>query len=101
MPKHSRYVVGVCDNDKRYPEGMITHSNVEENIVMHKLSLNETRRKALINQIGKGRKDFDVPNNFFVCSNHCLDGKPTQTDAGPTLFLTASTNTNPESKKRT
>ena len=36
MEKHSRCVIGICDNNKRYPELRKKHSNVDGDI-MHKL----------------------------------------------------------------
>ena len=43
--------------------------------------------------VSKGREAFDPPNNFKVCPNHFIDGKPTQSNPDPKLFLTISTNT--------
>ena len=100
MPKHTRCIVGVCDNDKRYPERMVKHSNVTGEIVMHKLPNDKVKRKAWINQVKKGRKNFEIPKNFFVCSNHFVDGEPTPLNPNPTLFLTLSTNNISTPKKR-
>ena len=35
MGKHSRCVVGICDNDIRYPELRKRHSNVDGDIIKH------------------------------------------------------------------
>ena len=64
--------------------------------MFHKIPVNEERWKAWIHAVSKGREAFDPPKNFKVCSNHFIDGKPTQTNPDPTLFnnncLTISTN---------
>ena len=99
---NNRCAVGCCDNDKRYPDRMIIHSNVaSRKLIFHEIPVNEERRKAWIHAVSKGREAFDPPKNFKVCSNHFIDGKPTQSNPGPILFLTISTNTLPTpSKKR-
>jgi len=59
MGKHDRCVIGVCNNDKRYPERMEVHSNVASGkIVMHKLPSDPNRSKAWIHHISKGRLLF-------------------------------------------
>ena len=37
MEKHSRCVIDKCDNDMQYPELQKKHSNVDGDIIMHKL----------------------------------------------------------------
>ena len=37
MRKHSRCAIGICGNDMRYPELHKKHSNVDGDIIMHKL----------------------------------------------------------------
>ena len=37
MRKHSGCVIGICDNDMRYPELHKKHSHVDGDIIMHKL----------------------------------------------------------------
>ena len=37
MGKHSRCVTGICDNDMQYPEIHKKHSNLDGDIIMHKL----------------------------------------------------------------
>ena len=105
MGKHTRCVIGVCDNDKRYPNKMIKHSNViGDTIVFHKLPKDPKIRADWVNQIVKGREDLssekDLPKECYVCSIHFIDGKPTKENPTPTLFLTVSTNTLPTPKKR-
>ena len=67
MPLHSRYVVEVCDNDKRLPDKMFKHSNVQSDTKMHKLLVNNERKTAWIAQVSKGRKGFQPPKkNLFA-----------------------------------
>ena len=98
MGKNSRCVIGVCNNDKRYPQHYVKHSNVKGDKILHALPKDETVRKTWEQQILKGRKDLH--NNCFVCSNHFLDGRPTKSNPSPSLFLTVSTNTVPTPKPR-
>ena len=52
-------VVGCCDNDKRYPERMIVHSNVKDGkIAFHKLPVNEERQRAWIYAVCKRKRRF-------------------------------------------
>ena len=51
MGKHSRCVIGICDNDIRYPELHKKHSNVDEDIIVHKLPKDGAVRAAWINAI--------------------------------------------------
>ena len=37
MGKYSRSVTGICDNDMQYPELYKKHSNMDGDIIMHKL----------------------------------------------------------------
>ena len=94
-------VVGCCDNDKRYRDRMVIHSNVTSGkLVFYKIPVNEERLKAQIYAVSKGREALDPPKNFKVCSNHFIDGKPTQSNPDLTLFLTISTNTLPTPNKK-
>ena len=56
MRKHFRCVIGICDNDMRYPKLHKKHSNVDGDIIMHKLSKDGAVRAAWINAILKDRK---------------------------------------------
>ena len=46
MRKHSRCVIGICDNDMRYQELHKKHSNVDGDIIMHKLPKDGAVRAA-------------------------------------------------------
>ena len=100
IPTHTRCVVGVCNDDKRYPEHQIKHSNVKENPAFHKLPTDSGICRAWVKQSSKGRSNVVVPNNVFVCSDHFLYSKTTILNPVPTLFLTISGNTIPIPKKR-
>ena len=63
------------------------------------IPVNEEERKTWIHVVSKAREAFDHPKNLKVCSNHFIDGKPTQSNPDPTLFLTISTNTLPTPNK--
>ena len=71
---------------------------------MHALPKDEIVRKTFVQQILKEIKDLkserDIPNNFFVCSNHLLDRQPTKYNPSPSLFLNVSTKTVPKPKPR-
>ena len=56
MRKHSRCVNGISDNDMRYPELHKKHSNVDWDIIMHKLPKDGAERAAWINGILKDGK---------------------------------------------
>ena len=89
MGKNDRCVIGCCDNDKRYKEKMVKHSNVHGEIVMHKLPVDPEVRAEWLRQIMKGRQDITLqnfPKNCYVCSIHFLEGKPTKENPAPTLF---------------
>ena len=80
---------------------MIIHSNVASGkLVFHKIPVKEERRKAWIHVVSKSREAFNHPKNMKVCSNYFIDGKPTQSNPDPTLFLTISTNALPTPNKK-
>ena len=55
MGKHSRCVIDICDSDMQYPELHRKHSNVDGDIIKHKLPKDGAVK---INTILKGRKQF-------------------------------------------
>ena len=56
MGKHSRCVIGICDNHMRYPGIYRKHNNADGHIIMHKLTKDGAVRVTWINTILKGRK---------------------------------------------
>ena len=60
MPPYDRCINECCNNDKRYPERMIVHSNAKDGkLIFHKLPVNEERKKFWIHAVSKGREDFE------------------------------------------
>ena len=57
MGKHSICVIGICDNGMRYPDLHKKHSNVDGDIIMHKLKKDGSVRAAWINVKIKTRKE--------------------------------------------
>ena len=53
MGKHSRCVIDKCDNDMQYPELQKKHSNVDGDIIMHKLPKDRAVKVAWSNAILK------------------------------------------------
>ncbi|XP_047124247.1 uncharacterized protein LOC124806968 [Hydra vulgaris] len=99
---NDRCVVGICNNDKRYPERYEIHSNVKSGkLCFHKLPVDGKTRKSWIHAVSKGRKHFVVSKHFKICSNHFVDGMPTYENPNPTLFLTYTMNVQctPEKKQ--
>ena len=56
MGKHSRCVTGICDIGMRYQELQKQHSDVDEDIIMHKLPKGGSVRTARVNAILKDRE---------------------------------------------
>ena len=46
MGKHSRCVINICDNDMQYPELHKKYSNVDGDIIIHKLSKDVAAKAA-------------------------------------------------------
>ena len=58
MEKHSRCVIDIRDNDMQYPELHKRCSNVDRDIVMHKLPKDRAVKAVSINIILKSRKQL-------------------------------------------
>ena len=56
MRKHPRCVIGICDNDMWYPELHSKHSNMDGDIIIHKLPKDGAARALWIKAILKDRK---------------------------------------------
>ena len=54
--KHSRCVIGICDNENQYPELHKKYSNVDVDTIMNKLTKYGAVRAAWINAILKDLK---------------------------------------------
>ena len=58
MGKHPRCVIDICDNDMQYPELHKKCSNMDGDIIMHKLPKDGAVKAVWINTILKGRKQL-------------------------------------------
>ena len=58
MGEHSRCVINSCDNDMQYPELHKKRSNVDGDIIKHKLPKDGAVKAPWINTILKGRKQL-------------------------------------------
>ena len=56
MGKHFRCAIGICDNDMQYSQLHKKHSNVDGDIIMHKLSKDGAVRAVWTNATLKDRK---------------------------------------------
>ena len=58
MGKHYRFVIGICNNDMQYPELHKKQSNVDADIIMHKLPKDGAVKAAWIDTTLKGGKQL-------------------------------------------
>ena len=84
-----------CKNSQRKPHLLHAKSHVRE-LRWHRLPKGKSaktskKRKQWVNLIKKGKKNFKPSDETFVCSNHFVDGEPTQSNPCPTLFLRSAT----------
>ena len=56
MGNHPRCVIGICENDIKYPELHKKHSNMDGGIILQKLLKDGAVKAAWINATLKGRK---------------------------------------------
>ena len=100
MGKHDRCCVGPCNNDKRYPCNLIKRGNVEGVLTWHKFPTDFAMKTQWEQMIRKGREEFSAGTWTYVCSNHFVDGAPTEKNPLPTLFLSPSENSKMTPRKR-
>ena len=109
MPKHARCAVGLCDNDKRYPDRAYVRSH-ENNLMFRKWPVDPKLVKIRQKQEAKTRGDVFNPSpgdsGTFVSSNHLPMERRTpenlKTDY-PSIFMTVSNylqKTSPRKGKR-
>ena len=72
MGKHSRCVFDICDNDMQYPEQHKKHSNVDRDIIMHKLPKDGAAKAAWITTILKGRTQLIQESLCTFWRDPCL-----------------------------
>ena len=84
-----------CKNSQRKPHLLQAKSHIRE-LRWHRLPKGKSaktskKRKQWVDLIKKGKKNFKPSDETFVCSNHFVDGEPTQSNPCPTLFLRSAT----------
>ena len=85
----------VCNNSQRKPSLLHAKPHVRK-LTWHRLPNGRSsktcrKRKQWIDLIKKGKKNFKPSNETHVCSNHFVDGEPTQSHPCPTLYLRSAT----------
>ena len=96
---HGHRCVGGCNNDQRYPDKLDVKNHVEK-LTWHRVPRDEDKRNAWKKTVSKGREGFTPGNETFVCSNHFVDGKPSNPNPYPTLYLTEREQREPQFKQR-
>ena len=88
MVRADRCCVGPCDNDKRCPKRLVVMKHAEK-LKWHRFpTKDEDRKKKWASLVAKGRCEFAPTDNSRICSNHFPDGKPTNKNPNPVLYLT-------------
>ena len=81
-----RYSIGVCNNDRRYPENILGRSHGSK-FQFHGLPKDKKLRQIWHDKI---RQNYIESAYIKICSNHFEDGERTFRCSVPTLFLTKS-----------
>ena len=76
MGKYSRCVIDICDNNMQYPELHKKHSNVDGDIIMHKLPKYGVVKAAWINTKLKSRKQLIQESFHTFVTTSLLDPSP-------------------------
>ena len=84
-----RCSVGVCNNDRRYPEQILVRSHVS-NFLFHGLPKDQKLRQIWHDKIRQGRYNYIEIAYVKICSNHFEDGERTFRCSVPTSLLTKS-----------
>ena len=92
MVRKDRCCVGICNNDRSYPEKLEIKSHVQI-LKWHRFPKDKAKRKWWQTLVNKGRENFVASDESRICSNHFVDGKPTEKHPNPTLLLTIHDNT--------
>ena len=78
MVRKDRCCVGICNNDRRYPDKLGMKS--------HRFPKDKAKCKWWQTLINKGREKFVASDESRICSHHFVDGK-TEKHPNPTLLL--------------
>lgn len=84
-----RCSIGICDNDRRYPDKLVKRSHVS-NLQFHSLPKDPQLSKLWHDKIRQGRQNYLESKSVKICSNHFQDGERTFRCPVPTLFLNNS-----------
>ena len=91
MVRKDRCCVGICNNDRCYTDKLEIKSHVKI-LKWHRFPKYKAKRKWWQTLVSKGRENFVVSDESRICSNHFVDGKPTEKRPNPTLLLTIQDN---------
>ena len=81
-----RCCIGVCNNDRRYPENIFVRLHVS-NFQFHGLPKDKKLRQIWHDKIRQGRQNYIESAYVKICSNHFEDGECTFRCSVPTLFF--------------
>jgi hypothetical protein len=87
MGDDDRCSIGVCNNDRRYPEKILVRLHVSK-FQFHGLPTDQKLQHIWHDKIRKGRQNYI--ESVKICSNHFEDGEHTFRCSVPTLLLTKS-----------
>jgi hypothetical protein len=100
MSGDDRCSIGVCNNDRRYPEKILVRSHVSK-FQFHGLPKDPKLRQIWHDKIRQGRHNYieSAYIKIHVCSNHCEDGERTFRCSVPTLLLTKMLSDNKNTRR--
>ena len=91
MVRKDRCCVGICNNDRCYTDKLEIKSHVKI-LKWHRFPKYKAKCKWWQTLVSKGRENFVASDESRICSNHFVDGKPTEKRPNPTLLLTIQDN---------
>ena len=91
MVRKDRCCVGICNNDRSYPDKLEIKSHVQI-LKWHRFPKDKAKRKWWQTLVNKGRENFVASDESRICSYHFVDEKPTEKHPNPILLLTIQDN---------
>ena len=85
MVRKDRCCVGICNNDRSYPDKLEIKSHVQI-LKWHRFPKDKAKRKWWQTLVNKGRENFVASDESRICSNHFVDGKPTEKTPQPNII---------------
>ena len=82
MVRKDRCCVGICNNDRSYPDKLEIKSHVQI-LKWHRFPKDKAKRKWWQTLVNKGRENFVASDESRTCSNHFVDRKPTEKHPNP------------------